>query len=81
MLDANGLNKKHLFVDMYESGKQARKETVLTVTKPTSYLLRVVTKSNNTFNYDVTIEDANKASAPQDDDSEEADEGSDKPMN
>ena len=59
LLDVHGFAKVQTFVRVNEIDRQARQETVLAVTKPTMYLLRVNNDSSGyTYNYDVTIEPA-----------------------
>ena len=59
LLDVHGFAKEQQFVRVNEIDKQARNEAILTVTKPTMYLLRVNNDSSGyTYNYDVTIEPA-----------------------
>ena len=59
LLDVHGFAIQQSLVRVNEIDKQARKEGVLVVTKPTSYLLRVVNDSSGyTYNYDITIEPA-----------------------
>ena len=59
LLDTLGFTKQSSLVVLNEIDKQARKEGVLNVTKPTPYILRVTNgASEKTYTYDVTIEPA-----------------------
>ncbi len=59
LLDTLGFAVKPRLVTMNEIGTNARTEGIVTVTKPTPYLLRVTNADNRkVYNYDVTIEPA-----------------------
>lgn len=59
LLDTLGFAKKGNFVSVNDIGQQGRKEGILNVLKPTSYLLRVTNdNSDKSYKYDVTIEPA-----------------------
>jgi hypothetical protein len=59
LLDTLGFAKQADLVRLNEINTQARKEGIVTVTKPTPYLLRVTNETTDkTYTYDVTIEPA-----------------------
>ena len=59
LLDTLGFTKKASLVFLNDTGTQARQEGVITVAKPTPFLLRVINGSNDKiYTYDVTIEPA-----------------------
>lgn len=59
LLDAQGFAKEQRFVNVNEIDNQARKEGIITVSRPTTYLLCVTSgDSSKTYTYDVTIEPA-----------------------
>jgi len=59
LLNVLGFAVTQSLVRVSEVDKQARKEGIVTVTKPTMYLLRVVNDSSgHSYNYDITIEPA-----------------------
>ena len=61
LLNARGITTQTKFVEVRERGAQARKEGILTVAKPTTYLIRVRSDlDSETLKYDVTIAPADE---------------------